>query len=201
MSNTLTDHRGQEVPTRYIPKLDMMRHRFAVKYMKKAKQLDKQMQALKTAMNKDSNAIYDLMLMDAEIKKDSKGNLTITSFDKGLKFEWKMKDYMQFGDEINLAQDKINEFLKEKTADADQDLTTIVHSAFQTSKGRLDSKRILSLFGLKIKSSKWNDAMDLIKKSMHVNTTKRYLNIYEKDAEGLYQLIPLNFSTLQLDGK
>lgn len=201
MSDTLTNHRGQQVPVGYIPKLDMKRHKFALKFMKKSKALSKQMLTLKQAMNKEADAIYEMMLKDANIKNDGKGNLTITSFDKGFKFEWNMKEYMQFGDEINLAQEKINEFLKEKTANADQDLTTIVNSAFKTTSGRLDSKRILSLFSLEISNATWNDAMDLIKQSMHVNSTKRYLNIYEKDGEGAYRLVPLNFSILQLEDK
>ena len=197
----LMNHRGQLVPVTYIPKLDMKRHKFAIKFMKKVKAMSKQMLALKQAVNDEADAIYAIMLNDANIKNDGKGNLTITSFDKGFKFEWNMKDKMEFGDEINLAQEKINEFLKEKTKHADEHLSTLVNSAFTSSKGRLDSKRILSLFPLQIDHPIWKQAMDLIKQSMHVNGTKRYLNIYEKDGEGEYKLIPLNFSILQLESK
>ena len=69
-------------------------------------------------------------------------------------------------------------------------------NAFTTSKGRLDTKRILSLFTYKISHPLWMEAMDLIKQAMQTNSSVRYLTVSTRDENGKYNLLNLNFSNL-----
>lgn len=191
-----TDHNGQEIPAQYVPKLDKERDRVAQKLHKRAVTLNKQIAAYKNMALAEADEIFEAMLEKHDSSKDHKGNYTITSFDKTIKIEVNVKDRIEFTDEIQVAQLKINEFLAMKIEGADADLQEIVNNAFRTTKGRLDTKRVLSLFSYKIKHAKWLEAMEAIKSSITKNSSKRYMRIFKKDDSGEYKSLDLNFSSI-----
>lgn len=191
------DHNGQNVPVQYVPDHDKKKERIAQKYLKKAIDLNMRLEQLKQEAFADLDRFYEDMLRENNLSaEDRKGNFTLTSFDKSIKIEVKVQDRIEFDDRITLAQLKINEFLQEKTKDSDLDLIEIVNNAFQTNKGRLDTKRVLSLFGYKIKHPLWLEAMELLKQSIDRNNSKRYLSISERNENGVYVQIQLNFASI-----
>jgi hypothetical protein len=190
------DPTGQEIPAQYVPKLDKMRDRTARRILKKAEDLSERMAAFKEEAVTAADAVYDAMLEENKIRKNSKGGYTITSFDKTIKIELSIQERIEFDDLIQVAQEKINEFLAEKTGGVDEDLRQIINLAFKTSKGQMDVKRVLSLFKLNIHHKKWLEAMDILKKSITRNITKRYMRVWKKDAAGEYKAVELNFSAL-----
>lgn len=197
MSKTIwKNHLDQEVPVAYITTIDKKKDRTSRSLITKANRLNKQLSAFKNELLEKCDALYEEMKADANITTGKKGNYTITSFDKSVKLEINVSERVEFDDRINFAQDKINEFMTIKTKDTDADLTELVTHAFQSSNGKLDSKRILSLFSLKIKHPLWKEAMDLIKQSIQRNNSKRYVRIWEKNTSGEYKAIDLNFSSL-----
>jgi hypothetical protein len=190
------DPTGQEIPAQYVPKLDKMRDRTARRILKKAEDLSKRLAAFKEEAITAADAVYDAMLEENKIRKNSKGGYTITSFDKSIKVEISIQERIEFDDLIQVAQEKINEFLAEKTGGVDEDLRQIINLAFKTSKGQMDVKRVLSLFKLNIHHKKWLEAMEILKKSISRNITKRYMRVWKKDAAGEYKAVELNFSAL-----
>ena len=191
------DHLDREVPATYVPKIDKKKEKVALRYLKKAKYIHNKLEEFKAALLEDCDELYELMLEEAEIDENKrKGNYTVTSFDKSVKIEVNVQERIEFDDHINMAQKKINQFLEEKTKGVDHDLAVLVNDAFKTSNGRLDTKRILGLFKLQIKGKLWEEAMELVKKSINRNNSKRYVRIFEKDIEGEYQNIELNFSSI-----
>lgn len=190
------NHLGQEVPTAYVPTLDKKKEKAAIKYFKQAKKISEKLKELKTAVLEDCDSIYEEMCEAEDVRTGKKGNYTVQTFDKSIKIEVNVQERIDFDDQINLAQAKINEFLEEKTQGIDHDLQSLINSAFQTSKGRLDTKRILGLFKLNIKAAKWKQAMELIRKSIDRNISKRYVRIFERNDEGEYKAIELNFSSI-----
>lgn len=197
MAKKWINHLGQEVPATYVPKIDKQKERTALKFAKQADTLNARLKKFKTELIQECDKIYNEMCADADITVGEKGNYSITSFDKEIKIEISIQERIEFNDKINLAQAKINEFLTEKTAGVDRDIQLLINSAFQTTKGRLDTKRILGLFKLNIRAKKWNDAMELIKQSIERNTSRRYIRIWRKDNAGTYQGIDLNFSSIE----
>lgn len=196
MSKIWINHEGLTVPAAYVPKIDKKKDRVCSSYLKKAKSINDRLTKFKVDLLNKCDEIYQEMLEDADVKTGKKGNFTITSFDKGIKIDVSISEKINFDDNINLAQLKINEFLESKTVGIDPALSEIVNHAFTTTKGRLDTKRILSLFSLKIKDKLWLKAMELIRKSITRNVSKRYVRIWERDAEGQYHAIELNFSSI-----
>jgi hypothetical protein len=197
MSKTIwKNHLGQEVPFSYVPPIDKKKDRIAQSLVKKATELSLKLAQYKYDLLEKCDDLYEEMKADASVTTGSKGNYTITSFDKSLKIEVNVSERIEFDDKIIFAQEKINEFLSTKTKDADADLAEIVNNAFQSSKGQLDHKRVLSLFAYKIKHPIWLEAMELIKQSIQRNNSKRYVRIWQKDDAGQYQSIDLNFSNI-----
>ena len=64
------------------------------------------------------------------------------------------------------------------------------------SKGKLDKRRILGLQKLKIEDPEWEEAMQIINDSIQIERTKRYVAFFERDEDGEYKPIVLNFSSL-----
>lgn len=196
MKKIWINHKGQTVPTKYVPKIDKEKERLVLKYTKKAKDLQKRILEFKTDLLNDCDALHLKELQEANVKPSKKGGYSHTSFNKEQKIELSMQEKIEFDDNINLAQEKINEFLELKMKGVDTDLSLLINDAFKTSKGRLDTKRILGLFKLQINHKIWNEAIELIKKSISRNHSKRYVRLFEKNAEGEYKDIQLNISSL-----
>lgn len=188
------NHKGQEVPAAYVPKLDKQKERLTEKLLKKATDLNKKLTTFKADALSELDDFYAKLLQSNNVKSDGKGNYSITSFSKNIKIEVSVSERIEFDEQIEIAQIKINEYISSKTEGIDNDLLQLINQAFQTTKGKMDTKRILGLFSLKITAAKWIEAMELIKASMSRNTSKRYLRIWKKDAEGQYHSVDLNFS-------
>lgn len=196
MAKIYMTHDGKEIPAKYVSKLDKNKDRISLKYYKKAKRLHDSLKLLKQELLAETDKLYDQMLRDENIRTGKKGNYTISSFDKSIKIEVNVQNRIEFDDRINAAQSLINEYISEKTKGTDRELTELINSAFRTNKGKLDTKRILGLFRLQINHPKWKRAMELIKESISTNNSRRYVRIWQKDKNGDYKNIDLNFSSL-----
>lgn len=190
------DHNGNVIPVHYVPKLDKERDRAAQKVLKQALDLNLKLSDFKAKSIELCDDVFEKMLAEHNVKKDRKGNYSITSFDKDIKIEMNIQERVEFDDLIQVAQEKISEYLEEKTGGIDEDLRQIINMAFKTTKGQMDVKRVLGLFKLNIKNKKWLEAMDILKKSINRNTSKRYMRIWQKNAQGEYKSIELNFSSI-----
>lgn len=191
-------HNNEAVPAKYVSGYDKKKETALVRLLKEAKAVNKKLEDLKKSMFDNGDQLNDLMYKEHSMTRpiDSKGNFTMYSFNKGIRFTVRIQDVVDFDDHIKLAQEKINEFLASKTEGADPDLIVLVNNAFKTTKGRLDKSRIFSLFSLKINNPIWNEAIELIKKSITTNNTKRYASIAERDGNGEYKDVQLNISSI-----
>ena len=61
---------------------------------------------------------------------------------------------------------------------------------------RINSSRILGLRRVDIKDERWQRAMDAISESLQVTGTRAYMRVYERDAHGKYNAIPLDMAAL-----
>lgn len=126
-----------------------------------------------------------------------KGNAILNSFDGKYRVEIRFKEHIQFGIELQLAKQKIDECLKAWSADSNVNLRAIITEAFQVDKkGEIAKHRILALRKYNIKDAKWKEAMELIDKAIRVVSTKQYVSFYERDEYGEYKQIILNFTAL-----
>lgn len=194
---TWHDHRGNKVPVEYVPDIDRRTEVAVSKIISKAKSLSSKLSDFKIEAYEVCDKLYSEMIKKANIApSDRKGNYTITSFDKSVKIEVNVSDRIDFDENIEFAQMKLQQFIEEKTAGVDLDVAELVNNAFKTRRGRLDSRRVLSLFTYKITHPVWLEAMELLKNSITTNNSVRYMDFSVKDDEGRYIPVKLNFSTL-----
>lgn len=194
---TWMNHKSMEVPREYVSKFDRKKELTLGALLKKAEKISDLLMAFKVESFDLADELYHQMMMEANITAtERKGNYTLFSFDKSVKLEVNVSDRIEFDENINFAQLKLNEFITAKTEGSDMELRELINNAFTTSKGRLDTKRILGLFSLKINHPLWVEAMELIKKAISINNTVRYLTISTRDAMGHYNQVNLNFSNI-----
>jgi len=190
------DLNGNEVPAQYVPKLDKERERITLKYLAKAKKLSQQLEKLKEDMLNDCDAVYQQMLKDNNVPAHSKGGYSISTFNRDAKIEVSVQERIEFDDMITVAHEKIKQYIAEKMQGVDTDLQQIINQASETRRGQMDAKRVLGLFRLQINHPLWVEAMELIKKSINRNNSKRYVRVWEKDNQGEYRNVELNFSSI-----
>jgi hypothetical protein len=192
---TKTDALGRAIPVSVI-KTEMLKQDSVVNNT-----LDRVLR-LQKRIKSDKLKLYDEIQDYLEyVAKQSgltwKGNAGFTSFDGKYKIEIRFKERIEFGLELQLAKQKIDECLKDWTSESNANLRAIISEAFQVDKkGEIAKTRILSLRKYNIKDPVWKEAMELIDKAIRVVSTKQYVSFYERDEYGEYKMIVLNFTSL-----
>jgi len=192
------NHKGELVPEAYVSKYDKEKEKKLVKLLKDAKDVQKRMLAFSSEMFTTADILNEMFYKsnNIEVPKTSKGGLTLYSFDKNIKLIVSTSDLIDFDDKITIAQGLLNDYISEVVNGVNNDIRQLINNAFTTNKGRLDKARIFSLFQLQIEHPTWKQAMEMIKQSITSNSTKKYINIYERDEKDEYKQIVLNFSSL-----
>jgi len=192
---TKTDALGRAIPVSVI-KTEMLKQDSVVNNT-----LDRVLR-LQKRIKTDKLKLYDEIqdYLEYVAKKSGltwKGNAGFTSFDGKYKIEIRFKERIEFGLELQLAKQKIDECLKDWTSESNANLRAIISEAFQVDKkGEIAKTRILSLRKYNIKDPVWKEAMELIDKAIRVVSTKQYVSFYERDEYGEYKMIVLNFTSL-----
>ena len=192
---TLTDAQGREIPVKVLH-TEILEKDAAVK------------KAMDCAIKLQERIISDKQKLIQTIEKylndaarrnnlEWKGNALLISFDEKYRVEMRFREKIQFGIELQLAKQKIDECIKAWSADSNDNLKAIVNDAFQLDKhGQLARYRIFALRRFKIKDPVWKEAMELIDKAILVTSTKQYISFAVRDEAGNYNKIVLNFSAL-----
>lgn len=192
---TMKDAWGNEVPARHVPKIDKERDRVVERLVKRAEKLSADIAAFKE---------YAFEQLEGFAEKASeqygatvggkRGNLQLTSFDGTLRVSRDRQDRIAFDERLSAAQCLLDEWLTDRIGGIDADLRKLVDDAFHQSDGGLRTARILALLRLDIKDDKWRQAMELIKQSIQVASTRHYVRCFRKDDTGEMVSIPLDIA-------
>jgi hypothetical protein len=192
---TLIDAQGREIPIKVVNQDILDKDSVVNKAMEQALKLQ---QRIIIDKQKIIGIIEDY-LSDVARRNGLqwKGNALLINFNEQYKIEIRYRERIQFGIELQLAKQKIDECLKRWSSDSNDNLKAIITEAFQVDKkGEIAKYRILSLRRYKIKDVTWHEAMELIDKAILVTSTKQYVVFYVKDEHGNFQKVVLNFSSL-----
>lgn len=123
-----------------------------------------------------------------------KGNKTLTSYDGLYRITVQVADRIDFGAELQVAKELIDECLTEWAADSRDEIRTIVTRAFNTDKaGQINRSEIFMLLRLDINDRRWKRAMDAIRDAMRVVGTKTYVRCYQRETlDGQWQPVALD---------
>jgi hypothetical protein len=143
--------------------------------------------------------VYLKAMQEYKAKEDGKGNFTWFNFDRSIKIEVSISKRIDFDDlAIKASKEKLDAFLDESLDSKIEFLKNLVTDAFSTSRGKIDSKKIMQLmkYRTKISHPLFQDAINILTEGIRNPGSKTYFRIWERDDDGSYQLIELNFSAL-----
>jgi hypothetical protein len=192
----MKDRKGRLVPVDQVSAYDLEMDAFVRSQVACAKEHN---QALKVFKSKSFDECYAWMDLVAEKygRKPGgiKGNVTFSTFDGGEQITIKVQDTIEFGPELQVAKDIIDECVLEWSEGANDNLRAIIFDAFEVDQaGKLNVSRILSLRRIKIDDARWLKAMEAISESLQVAVSKTYINFKEKDGSGKLIGIPLDIA-------
>ncbi|MGP4734351.1 MULTISPECIES: DUF3164 family protein [unclassified Psychrobacter] len=161
----------------------------------------KQRAEMRIAKNKLFDTFNDFVALSAQEYKvtlgGKKGNTTLLSFDGKYKVQVAVSENIVFDERLQVAKKLIDECLTDWTQDSNDNIKVLINQAFQVDKeGNISTGRVLALRSLDINDDKWTSAMDAISDAIQVTDTKEYIRFYERDEQGAYHQISLDFSNV-----
>lgn len=193
------DEAGTRIPYNRTTPLERLMEIKASKLLKEAKKHNESLKQYKELISKESIEIFEKFMADKDITKERKGNFTWYNFDRSVKIEVNVNERITFDDmTITAAREKLDSFIEANVNGKVDFVKEMVNDAFKTSRGQLDSKKVMSLmkYRTKIKDELFQTALNLIEQAIRRPDSKIYYRISELDAEGKYQAIELNLSNI-----
>ena len=193
------DEKGLAVPYGRTTKSERLMERQSGKLYHEAEKLHERLSTFKAQIRTICQEVYDAFMAEHACEKARKGNFTWYNFDRSIKIEVSVNERIDFDDMfITGCKVKLDEFLSKHVESKDAFIKQLVLDAFETSKGKLDAKKVTSLlrYKSKIKTLLFQEAMELLEKSIRRPDSKTYFRVWRRDAAGSYQSIDLNFSSI-----
>jgi hypothetical protein len=192
---------GMEIPFNYITPSDRVKERVTASLLRRSKSIHDRLAEFKADAERLCNQVLAKRLeeLNAKGKTIGKGNFIFYNYDRSIKVEIAISERIDFDDiTIQACKAKLDEFLNENLDAKTEFLKELVTDAFSTSRGKLDSRKVLSLmkWRTKIKDDKFHQALDLLTESIRRPGSKTYFRVSERDKNGEYKGIDLNFTSI-----
>lgn len=189
---------GHLIPADKVKDIDKLRDDTVRRLIGKAKQLQAQMMSAKDILFHEFDGFTELSASEYDTKLGgAKGNTTLLSYDGKYKIQRAVSDSLVFDERLQVAKSLIDECLNEWTQGSNDNIKAIINNAFDVDKeGKINTQRVLSLRRLDISDEKWRQAMAAISDATQVVSSKAYIRFYERDDNGSYQQISLDFANV-----
>ncbi|MGP9788924.1 DUF3164 family protein, partial [Roseinatronobacter sp. NSM] len=106
------------------------------------------------------------------------------SHDGLFKVQVQVADHIDFGLQLQIAKELIDECLNEWAADSRPEIRAIVTRAFNTDKaGQINKGEIFMLLRLEIEDKRWLEAMRAIRDAMRIVGSKTYIRCYQRPTQ------------------
>ncbi|MDR0322341.1 MAG: DUF3164 family protein [Treponema sp.] len=194
----MTDSQGRQVPADLVKDIDKKRDETVRRIADEAMKMKSVLLDFKNKIRADIEKFVEMSAAKYGLKwGGKKGNITLTSYDGQFKLVVAMNDNITFDERLQVARGLIDKCIKKWSSGARQEIRVLVNDAFQVDKqGKISTARVLGLRRLDITDTDWQKAMTAITESVQITGTKQYLRVYERDANGEYQNIPLDVAAL-----
>ena len=190
---------GEKIPTEYIFSTDRLKERRAYTLLTKAKSAQAKLIELKTEFQRICDEVYAKAMADYKASGETKGNYTWFNFDRSTKVEVSVNERVEFDDlTIKACKEKLDEFLSANIESKMAFVKELVADAFSTTRGKLDVKKVTSLLRYKdrVKDPLFQESLALIEQSIRRPSSKTYYRVSERQPDGSYKVIDLNFSSI-----
>ena len=158
-----------------------------------AKEINELLTTFKEKAFKDMGALYALLQEYSNRHKDGKGNFSVEN--EIHKIEFKKQGKGSFDERSVQAEKHIIDFLTTKY-EGDLDTKDLIMSLLERKKGDLDIQLVQKLYSMedRFDDANWTEGIKLLKESYKYTHSKDYISFYEKDDNGVWVAINLNFS-------
>lgn len=194
------DETGMQIPVNRITKIERLKERHAASIYKKSIGIHESLKAFKADVTKMCQEVYDLAMAEANnADSKSKGNFMWYNFDRSIQVQVKIAERIEFDDLlIKACQDKLAQYINENVTSTDPLIPQLINDAFSTTKGKLDSKKVMSLlrYRSRVKNPLFEEAMKHLEDSIRRPESKAYFMVSVRNEEGKYENIDLNFSSV-----
>jgi hypothetical protein len=190
---------GDKVQVGYINKSDRLKERHAHTLLVRAKSLNEKLTEFKELSQRLNDEVLKAAMDDFKASPVGKGNYTWFNFDRSIKIEVSVNERIEFDDlTIKACKEKLDDFLNANVESKHEMIKQIVTDAFSTTRGKLDAKKVMSLLRYKdkVKDALFLESMELLEKSIRRPESRTYYRISERQADGSYHIIDLNFSSI-----
>lgn len=177
-----TNAKGSLVPVELVKPQDALQDETVRKMIGYGKALSEQIARFKAHTFNDIGAFEALLAQHYDVQLGGKkGNKTLMSYDGLFKVQVQIAEAFDFGPELQIAKELVDECLNEWAADSGPELRAIVTKAFNTDKeGQINRSEIFMLLNLDIADERWKRAMQAIRDAMRVVGSKTYVRFYER---------------------
>lgn len=196
LSRYRQDAKGNLIPLENIKETDLLRDELVMEIVAKAQAVRDNIAAFKQSAMDDIAAFAQLSAEKYGAKLGgTKGNIRLMSFDGAYRIALAMQDTLTFDERLVAAKALIDECINEWTAGSRPELKALINDAFQVDKeGNISTTRVLGLRRLSIDDEKWHRAMDALSDSVQVQTSKPFVRVYRREANGEYSLMSLDIA-------
>lgn len=189
------DGEGLKVPVEYVSAEDQQRDKFVDDLLDDAMRLQGLIGSYKAKMQKKVEAYLDEVA--GNYGENWAGNARIRNFSQDAEVEVRQAKLLAFDETLAIAKKKIDNCISKWAQGSRTEIIALVNQAFRVNqKQQIDVKEIMKLLTLDIHDEEWQEAMEIIKKSITVESTKQYLIFRRRDETGKMQTITLNYSAL-----
>jgi hypothetical protein len=196
------NYKGEAVHPDMVKVTDKIKDELIDEQIKKALNVRDTIASFRKDVENRVEAYFLLLLQEYgvdEKRRSKKGNLTLENFSATAKIEIRISETLSFDEKLQIAKMKVDEYLEDKTKDADPEIRILITKAFEVDKeGKIDAKKIFALKSYNIQDHRWKEAMSIIEEAKKIVSTKPYIRFYEREnIDKPYRLIALNIADIQ----
>jgi hypothetical protein len=196
----MPDAKGKLVPVEMIKPSDKLEDETVRKIMAYAHDLSDQIARFKGHTFEDLGSFEALLEQEYDAKKGGKkGNKTFMTYDGLKKVSVQVSDFIDFGPQLHVAKELIDECLNEWASDSRPEIRAIVTRAFNTEKeGQINRSDIFMLMRLDIDDPRWKRAVEAIRDAMRIVGSKTYIRFYERETiEDAWKAITIDLAKVK----
>jgi hypothetical protein len=112
------------------------------------------------------------------MKEGGRGNVSFKSYDRLIKVEISVQDYVEYGPELQIAKKLVDQYIHEVSEGVPDEVKALLNHAFEVDKlGKVNREALYTLRRLDIDHPTWKRAMEAVKDSQRVESTREFVRI------------------------
>lgn len=176
----IQDAKGRWIPVSLAKASDVLIDEQVRKIMGYAVALSDQVKRFKLHTLDDIQALVLMLAQEYQVTVGGrKGNMTFPAHDGCMKVQVQVQDRIEFGAELQIAKQLIDECLDDWASTSRPEIRTIVTRAFNTDKaGQVNRAELYMLTRLDFDDDRWKRAIQAIHDAERVVGSKEYVRFY-----------------------